>query len=153
VGDDSSDPNLQQLINDTNAAAQSGQPDIAKSGRAAASLGAHWLAAAREGSFSIKPDVGEAYLRGLNRVIANFEGMAPDIARIQTRTQLGETPHAAAFADWNMQVAATGPYAFVPAYNQTLQALTDLAQALQIALDNYRKADDHAAGTFRPTDR
>lgn len=151
MGDDNSQQQaLQDLINKTNADAQgASSPAPGTSGQAAASIGAHYLAAARSGTFAIDPQVGENYLRAINKVIDSKSGLQADLRQIQNRTRLGDTPHAAEFADWNEKVTATGPFAFVPVHEQSIQAWTNMVQALQIAMDNYRKTDDGSAGTLK----
>lgn len=109
------------------------------------------LADARAGNLWINLDEGQALLNTLTDAVNRLSGLLRHVNRIQWGSQLGQTPHAAAFVAFDQQVSSTGPHAFTPNHALTIQAYELHAQAVQVAMDNYRRMEQGNADRLNGT--
>lgn len=110
------------------------------------------LAQAQSGALKFDPESGQALINNLNKQIETLQGLGRHVEQIGQETKLGMTPGGQAMAKFNHEVAVSGDKAFVPAHEQLVQTLVTAVQSIQIAMDNYANADDHAAGGFKAKD-
>jgi hypothetical protein len=166
VSNGTGDPNLEREIQATEgqasappAAAPSGggapgdAAAVAKSvqqgAQAASTSGATALGWAKAGQLSIDPDEGQALVNTLNTEINNLRGLEQLTTQMSQETKLGETPNAAKFAQFNMDVAKTGPHALLPNHQLMIEGLVQMSQAVQVAMENYRNTEQSNASKMK----
>lgn len=119
-------------------------------GQQAAAAGSDMLAAAKAGHFAVEPEYAKRLIKGLNDELNKLNGMSRQLDMLNQGTKIGTTPAALKVAPFYLeQVATTGPHAFVRNHYLGIQALTDMVQAIQVAMGNYRTTDDGTAGHFK----
>jgi uncharacterized protein YukE len=123
--------------------------DVGQGAPAASTAGASALGWAKAGQLSINPDEGQALVNTLNTEISNLRGLGEDIRQMGMETKLGETPNAAKFAQFNMDVAKTGPHALLPNHELLIEGLEQMSQAVRIAMENYRNAEQANADRIK----
>jgi hypothetical protein len=145
----SSQDALNNLIAAENQPATASPGQGSESAQVANAIGAQALSAANAGQLRVNLDEGQNLLNAFNNEINNLRGLDVYVRQIGSTTKLGQTPHAAAFVQFNEDVAVTGPHAFAPNHDLTIHALVQLAQATQIAMDNYRRTEQDNHHRFR----
>jgi hypothetical protein len=110
------------------------------------------LAQANSGNLKFDPETGQSLITMLNTQLGTLQDVGGHVTQIQFETKLGMTAGGQAMAKFNQQVSSTGSKAFSPAHQQFQQTLNTMVQAIQVAMENYAKADDDNANKLKPKD-
>ncbi|HJP78544.1 MAG TPA: hypothetical protein VJ914_29985 [Pseudonocardiaceae bacterium] len=110
------------------------------------------LTQAHNGALAIDPQAGQSLINAVNAQIETLHGLSRDIARITRETKLGMTVGGQTMSKFNQQVATSGDKAFEPAHQQLIETLATVAQAVQVAMDNYANTDNDNASQLKAKD-
>lgn len=128
-------------------------PGQVQNAQQVATAGSQMLNAAKSGQFTVEPGYAQQLIKTLGDEVDRLRGLRSDIQLIQQTAKLGETPAAQKVAPfYTEQVADGGPHSFVPKHEMVIAGLVNMADAIQIAMNNYRATDDGSASHIASAD-
>lgn len=115
--------------------------------------GAHLKALAEGQGFAINEEGHQAYAKACDFFLQGYTRMADDLRILASKAAMGSSTYAHSVAEFNVKVANGDPESMLPNIDLMRKGIEQAREALDIALKNYKQADDSHSISFAEMNR